>query len=133
MGLVEELQQEHEYISQLLGDVQQKGIASEEGKNELFRVKEKLLEHLRKEDERLYPPLQDYAKNDAQFKDTLNWYISQMAEISKKAMEFFNKYENVNENSTEFYKDVGELIALLKSRISKEEMILFKKYNEVAR
>lgn len=130
--LVNELQEEHNYIKELLEKIRAKGLTSEESRNELFRVKELLLSHIKKEDERLYPVLKEYAEKDDSFGETLKWYMDEMESISKKALDFFNKYENTNDDPVEFSKDIGEFIALLSQRIRKEEIVLFQKYKEVA-
>lgn len=130
-GLIEELKNEHQFLQEKLQDIKQKGLTSEEGKSELFEIKEALLQHLKKEDEQLYPALQKHAENNPQFKETLDWYVDEMKTISEKAMSFFQKYEQGATDNTEFTKDLGELVGLLKSRINKEEMVLFKKYEEI--
>ncbi len=131
--LVNELHEEHNYMKELLEKIRAKGLTSEESRNELFRVKELLLSHMKKEDEKLYPVLKENAEKEDRFEETLRWYVDEMESISKKALDFFNKYENINNNSVEFSKDIGELIALLTQRIRKEEMVLFQKYKEVCR
>ncbi len=131
--LVNELHEEHNYMKELLEKIRAKGLTSEESRNELFRVKELLLSHMKKEDEKLYPVLKENAEKEDRFEETLRWYVDEMESISKKALDFFNKYENINNNSVEFSKDIGELIALLTQRIRKDEMVLFQKYKEVCR
>ncbi|MFW6014055.1 MAG: hemerythrin domain-containing protein [Nanoarchaeota archaeon] len=62
--LVNELHEEHNYIKELLEKIRAKGITSDDGKTELFRVKDLLLSHIKKEDEKLYPVLKEYAEKE---------------------------------------------------------------------
>lgn len=128
--LVEELGKEHAVIAETLGKVKSLGLTSEEGQNTLLAAKNGLLEHLKKEDEQLYPVLKNAAESDADLERTLDTFAKDMNEISKAALEFFDKY-STGGSGMEFAKDLGRLFTTLSQRIRKEENILYQKYDEL--
>ncbi len=129
-NLVEELKKEHSVIVETLNKVKSLGITSEEGQNTLLAAKSGLLAHLRKEDEQLYPVLKKAAETDSNLNRTLDIFARDMEEVSKAVSEFFAKY-STGGSGIEFAEDLGELFAILSSRISKEENILYQKYDEL--
>jgi len=60
----------------------------------------------------------------------LDNFAKDMEVISEAAFEFFEKY-STGGSGIEFAKDFGRLFALLSQRISKEENIIYKKYEEL--
>ena len=128
--LVDELKREHSAIVETLNKVKSLRITSEEGQNTLLAAKSGLLAHLNKEDEQLYPVLNNAAESDAVLKRTLDTFAKDMDEISKVALEFFEKY-STGGSGIEFAKDFGRLYAALSQRISKEENIIYAKYDEL--
>ena len=123
-NLVEELKSDHAVIAETLNKVKNLGITSEEGQNILLAAKNGLLAHLRKEDEQLYPVLNNAAESNAALKQTLDMFAKDMEVISKAALDFFDKY-STGGSGVEFAKDFGRLFATLSQRISKEENILY--------
>lgn len=128
--LVEELKKDHNAIADILEQVSKMGISTKEGQQRLLDAKQGLLAHLKKEDEQLYPVLNKAAGSDATLKKTLDMFAGDTAEISKAAMAFFNKYAGGG-SGIEFAKEIGKLFTTLKSRISKEENILYKEYDRL--
>ncbi len=128
--LVEELKQDHKVIAETLNKVRGLGIASEEGQSTLLSAKDGLLAHLKKEDEQLYPVLNNAAKSDDNLKRQLDMFAKDMEEISIGALEFFAKYSSGG-SGIEFAKDFGSLFATLSQRIRNEESIIYKKYDEL--
>lgn len=129
--LVEELKREHEEIAEILIAVKSFGIGTKEGRDKLLSAKAKLLSHLKKEDEKLYPALNRAAQTDARLKATLDTFTSDMQETSKKALEFFGKYEKGEVSGLEFARDSGRLMGILKTRIQKEERALYPEYDKL--
>ncbi len=127
--LVTELKKEHEFIAETLNEIKDLGIISDEGQKTLQAVKNGLLEHLKKEDMRLYPVLNRAAESDVALQRTLDVFAKDMKDITESALEFFGKYAEGGFDF-EFAQDFGRLCAALSSRISKEENILYKKYDE---
>ncbi len=128
--LVEELKQDHKVIAETLNKVKGLGITSEEGQSTLLSAKAGLLAHLKKEDEQLYPVLNNAAKSDDNLKRQLDIFAKDMEGISIGALEFFAKYSSGG-SGIEFAKDFGSLFATLSQRIGKEESIIYKKYDEL--
>ncbi len=128
--LVEELKKEHIKMFETLNKVKSLGITSEEGRDALFGAKNGFSAHLKKEDEQLYPVLGNAAESDANLKQTLDIFAKDMGEISKVALEFFNKYLTSG-SGIEFAKDFGRLFATLFQRMRREENVIYAKYNEL--
>ncbi|MBI5626215.1 MAG: hemerythrin domain-containing protein [Nitrosomonadales bacterium] len=128
--LIIELKKEHEVIANILGEASKLGITSKEGQMKLMDAKKGLLAHLKKEDDQLYPVLKKAAQNDQNLGRTLDFYAKDMEGISKAAVAFFNKYAQGG-SGMEFAKDIGGLFSTLKSRIRKEEDVLYKEYDRL--
>ena len=60
--LIEEFKRDHAEIMAILNEVKEFGILSKEGHAKLISIKEHLLAHLKKEDEKLYPALRKKRK-----------------------------------------------------------------------
>lgn len=129
--LTRNLKAQHKEIVEKLDKVRQLGIGSKEAQQLLISAKELLLNHLHKEDAELYPVLRQKAASDETLKRTMNIFAKDMESISKTAIEFFAKYSNGN-SGLEFSRDFGRLFTTLGGRISKEENILYKAYENLA-
>ena len=125
-SLVQNLQTEHASIVNLLDDVRKLGIASPEAKSKLFKAKTLIISHLQKEDAQLYPKLQQNPETATIAK----MFSSEMAELSKAVIAFFEKYEGT-ESDMDFARDVGRIVGTLKLRISKEESQLYPAYDRL--
>lgn len=128
--LVDELKKEHEVIVNVLSKVNRLGISTKEGQSELINAKKGLLEHLKKEDDLLYPVLHKEAENDESLQRTLKFFATEMEKITVFVLDFFSKYEKGG-SGLEFSKDYGRLFSSLQSRINKEESMLYKAYNKI--
>ncbi len=128
--LIDELTKEHSFIVETFNKIKSLGITSVEGQNALLAAKSGFLAHLKKEDEKLYPVLNDAAENDANLKRTLDVFAQGMDEISRATLEFFEKY-STGGSGIEFARDFGRFLAILSRRIRKEEGILYQKYDEL--
>ena len=128
--LIEVLKKEHTVIAETLDKARSQGLTSKGGQNSLLAVKMGLLAHLKKEDVLLYPVLNKAAESDANLKRTLETFAKDMEGISRAALEFFEKYSDGG-LGLEFGRDFGKFYALLTQRVSKEENIIFKKYDEL--
>ncbi|MCP4151290.1 MAG: hemerythrin domain-containing protein [bacterium] len=129
-NLIKELIKDHTVITETLNKVKSLGITTQEGQKTLLSVKNMLLAHLKKEDDKLYPLLSKAAEKDVNLKRTLGIFAKDMEEISKTALQFFEKYSGGGAG-LEFAKDFGRLHATLAQRISKEENIIYKKYDQL--
>ncbi len=129
-ALVEELMKEHSEILAILNEVKRLGILSKEGQVKLMSAKKHLLAHLKKEDKQLYPFLIKEAKSDKLLEGTLVLLAIEMRDVSRVALEFFDKYSK-GVFGKEFQKELGSLFVLLRNRIRNEEDILYEKYEEM--
>jgi iron-sulfur cluster repair protein YtfE (RIC family) len=135
MGAVEgqefitELQLEHRALVDILLKIEALGVdGADEGVGLLFQAKTALIEHLRKEDIKLYPKLK--LSTNSTIKDTADKFASEMKSISLDVLDFFIKYENTSSviSSDSYMDDLSSIITHLKERIGKEEKFLYPKY-----
>ena len=128
--LIEELKKEHATIAATLDEVNKLGIGTQEGQAMLMSAKTSFLAHLKKEDEQMYPLLNRAAESDPELKQTLEFYAKDMDEVTKAALEFFEKYSH-SDAGMEFAKEYGKLFTTLSLRIRKEEAAIYKKFEEL--
>ena len=129
-ALIEEFKKEHSKIIDTLKEIKELGVLSEEGQAKLKSAKESLLEHLKKEDERLYPVLRNEAEHNKKLKEILDVFTVDMENVSRVVMEFFDKYseEVVDSAVTGAFE---ELFAAFRNRIRNEEDILYDEYEKI--
>jgi len=127
--LIEEFKKEHSEIIDTLKEIKELGVLSEEGQAKLISAKESLLEHLKKEAERLYPVLWKEAEHNKKLKEILDVFAMDMENVSRVVMEFFDKYseEVVDSAVTGAFE---ELFAAFRNRIRNEEDILYEEYEK---
>lgn len=129
-GLISDLQAQHAGLLSVLDLAKTLGGGSAETQELLCSARTSLLDHLRKEDTELYPVLRTAAAKDAAIKETLDLFATDMAEISKMAIAFFKKCERAGTDH-DLAKDFGLLLAKLRSRIRREEELLYPLYGKV--
>ena len=129
-NLITELKNEHIFIVETLHKAKDFLITTEEGQNTLRSAKKYFLEHLKKEDEKLYPVLKEAAKKDLELKKILDKFIEEMDVVSKITIDFFDKYSNGGDDE-KFAADFARLFIKLSRRINNEEEIIYKKYDEL--
>lgn len=129
-ALIEELKKEHSEIIATLKEIKELGVLSEEGQAKLKSAKESLLEHLKKEDELLYPVLKKEAEQNEKLKELLDVFAKDMENVSKVVMEFFDKYsgEVVDSAVTGAFED---LFAAFRNRLRNEEDILYEEHEKI--
>ncbi len=129
-ALIEEFKKEHSKIIDTLKEIRELGILSEEGQAKLISVKESLLEHLKKEDERLYPVLRKEAEHNKKLKEILDVFAVDMENVSKVVMDFFDKYSEEVIDST-VSGEFEYLFAAFRNRIRNEEDILYEEHEKI--
>jgi hemerythrin-like domain-containing protein len=155
-NLVRQLKEEHNDIIDTLMRVKVLKVCSDDGQRVLMNAKDMLLEHLRKEDEDLYPMLRRAAAGDDSLAEKLKEFDDDMAKVSRHAFEFFEKYsadtadvdgpkatpsfcerlkkllrrDEVSPES-EFLRDFESLYDTLMERVRKEENIIYTAYDRV--
>ena len=129
-ALIEGFKKDHSEIIDTLKEVKELGILSEEGQAKLRSAKESLLEHLKKEDERLYPVLKKEAEHNKKLKEILDVFAVDMENVSKVVLEFFDKYsEEVIDSAVQ--GEFENLFAAFRNRIRNEEDILYEEHEKI--
>ena len=128
--LTEELKREHFEIIVMLDEVKELGFLSKEGQKILLSAKDKILSHLEKENEKLYPRIRTAAENDERLKKILNIIAKDMENVTKSALQFYEKYSGGG-SGFEYSKDYGEILWVIKNRIQREEDLLFNEYDKL--
>lgn len=129
-GFIEELKEEHTQILAHLREVKKQGVHTMEGRNSLMAAKDLLCQHLKNEDDKLYPDLKRAAKDDKKLKKMVALFINEMKKASKFCEAFFKKYA-ISGGGIEFFQDFEKLYSLLQNRIQKEESILYPEYKNL--
>lgn len=129
--LVYELKKDHEAVLALLEKLRTANIESKETQGCILSIKTALLAHLRKEDTQLYPALKRAAEKDDNLKQTLNLFAQDMDTVAKTALDFVDKYAKGGDKFS-FARDLGKITVAVKTRISKEEKILYNKFDQIA-
>jgi hypothetical protein len=131
--LIDELKKDHAEISKLLDRVKDPSVTNKEAHKILLSAKMTLILHLKKEDSQLYPVLNRASQQDAALKRTVDFYAKDMDEITRKAIEFFDKYSRDDAPiDLEFAKAFGNLFATISRRLRSEESTLYKEYEKLS-
>ncbi len=129
-ALIEELRREHSEILAILSEVEGLDILSKEGQVKLMSVKTSLLEHLKKEDVKFYPVLYKVVEHNNSLKNILYLFAIDMENVSRVALEFFDKYSR-GVLGKELQEEFEILIVALRNRIKNEEEILYLEYERM--
>ena len=130
--LIEEFKRDHAEIMAILNEAKELGILSKEGQAKLIFIKEHLLAHLKKEDEKLYPALRKEAEDNERLRNTLDLFALDMETVSSVVQEFFDKYSG-GEIDGNFSVNFESLSVILSTRIRNEEDALYEEYEEINR
>lgn len=130
--LIDELKNDHQAMSKLLDRLKDSRVSNDEAHKILLSAQTSLLAHLKKEDSQLYPVLYQAAKENPALKRTVDFYTKDMEEITRKAVEFFEKYSRHDSRiDIEFAKAFGNLFAVISRRLRNEENTLYKEYEKL--
>lgn len=135
--LVEQLKAEHRalvsQLDEIRGNIDKKTgkLPVEKAAETLRIVKEVLLAHIGKEDEKLYPVLRRAAATDIQIEALLKRFGDEMSKISVEALGFFEKYSTQGLLTRAFGPDFERLYGVLEARIRAEETELYPAYDRV--
>ncbi len=130
-ALIEELKKDHSEIIDTLNEVKELDILSKEGQTKLMTVEARLLTHLKKEDEQLYPVLRKEAENNKQLESTLNLCAMDMENVSRVVLEFFDKYFRGEIPDKELQQEFKNFSVALSTRIRNEVDILYEVYEKM--
>jgi C4-type Zn-finger protein len=129
-ALIDEFKKDHSEIIDILKEIKELGVLSEEGQAKLISAKESLLKHLKKEDELLYPVLKKEAEHNEKLKELLDVFAKDMENVSKVVMDFFDKYsEDVIDSAVT--DEFEHLFAAFRNRIRHEEDLLYEEHEKI--
>jgi len=150
--LIERLKREHAKIVDLLLRVKFLDIRSEDGQKMLLESKDRILSHLREEDDELYPFLRMKSRDDKDLRTNLDYFEKDMERVTKAAFQFYSRYSEESLKKTEtsksilgrflrrkpenkvqeyFVQDFEKLYRILLDRIHQEENILYAAYEKL--
>lgn len=121
---------EHVAIMNFLDFAVTLDICSKAGQEKMREAKNMILNHLKSEDEILYPMVKKVARERVSMERLLEIYSKEMDELAPKVLAFFKRYED-DPAASGLSSELNELIALLKVRIHKEENIFIKQYEDI--
>ena len=133
MSLVEELKQQHKIILDKLDQVRSIGSSTAESLKILEEVKSTLFSHIKKEDELLYPALNQAAATDPSLKAYLEMYAMDMQEVSTEVLDFYGKHTGpaAKPGHPDFIYDFERVLYNLQRRIKNEENSLYVKFSKL--
>lgn len=121
---------QHVAIMNFLNSAVNLDIRSKAGQEKMREAKNMILNHLKSEDEVLYPMVKKVARERVSIERMLEMFAKEMDELAPKVVEFFKEYEeNPAANGNSF--KLNEIITLLKIRIHKEENIFIEQYEDI--
>ncbi len=122
-----QLEDEHRKILEILWEVKKQGVHTMDGRNSLTAAKDLMCMHFKKEDEILYPALKEAIKKNPEKQNIIETLIEDMKEVTDFCQSFFEKY-TIGGGGIEFLRDFEKLYKMLESRLKKEETILYPNY-----
>lgn len=128
--LIDELKNDHVRIIDELNKVNELGVTTKEGQDKLISARTGLIAHLKKEDEKLYPALRMAAEKDEDIKQIVDTFAKDMDVVSAAAFEFFGQYSGGG-SGMKFAMDFGRFFGTFKTRMRKEENILYQEYEKL--
>ena len=129
-NIIKELKYEHMMIYRLLSGLRDLDGGPEEVRKLLLSAKKRIMEHVRKEDARLYPALRKAAGRDKALLEKLDQLAGDMSDTTAELEKFFIKYSKSGPRGN-FVEDLNSLYTLIKERLQKEEMYLFPEYSAI--
>ena len=128
--LIEEFKKEHSKIFKAFKEVNELGVLTKEGHAKLMSIIVDLLDHLRNEDEWLYPVLRKASEHNKTLEEILSFFVNGLGGIHEKILDFMVEYsEGVKDNN--FQRDYESLFGALSKRIGYEENFLYDEYEKL--
>jgi hemerythrin-like domain-containing protein len=125
--LISILKDEHQKIKDLLSNVYEY-VGSESKKIDFVNQLDNLVtEHLRKEENELYPFLKEEAKEDNSLKNKMDAFLNNREEIKSFTLYYIDKYSKGNFDD-KFSGDTAKLLSSLRQCMIKEEVSIYSEY-----
>lgn len=128
--LIEQLEEEHKDILKILEKIKENFSKKDQVLELLKEFNIILQEHLQKEDIDLYPFLEAEAKYNSELRNTMNVFADGLMNLGAFIKSFLS-YSPQEINSLSWNRDFGKLYSNLKTRIRREENILYPYYKEM--
>jgi len=125
--LIDELREDHTRIRASLDEIEAMCLAGKDVQEKVRSIEHHLVEHLKKEDELLYPRLREHMHGRKELKRLLDSLPGNMDYITRLAEEFFSRHPSA-ETSPEFKMELESLIENIRNRILNEENFFFMEY-----
>ncbi|WP_108650647.1 hemerythrin domain-containing protein [Dongshaea marina] len=125
MDIIGTLKLEHFQILGLLSEIKVHGANSEKSKDSLEQLRGVLIGHLKKEDQYIYPNLNDSGDNQQVAID----FKKEMQEISELIFDFYEKYVDKPLVGEDFSREFDAIVKAIHKRIIKEENSLYPLYD----
>jgi hypothetical protein len=129
-ALIDEFKREHSEIVDALKEVKALGILTKEGQAKLMSVKPSLIEHLSKEDKKLYPVLWKEAEQNRKLKADLDVFAKDWEGVSVFAFGFLDKYKK-GLLRARLLRGFETLNFVLLNRMRNEEKFLYDAYDKI--
>lgn len=130
MKLLNDLLEDHAEITRLFQQAVELGIITEQAQAILRRVKERMLAHLKRENDEFYPALRAAAGSDKELEKLLHATGRDLEDTYLLAFRFFDKYTAPAADPKGYARELGKLYAALQERILREERTLFAEYQQ---
>jgi iron-sulfur cluster repair protein YtfE (RIC family) len=129
-GLIDELKSEHKALLAQLDAAREVNLDPVAFKRAAVRCKALLLAHLGKEEKRFYPAIEKAALTDARVNAILSLFRDDLMAVGALANAFFERVESAREGE-DLTQAFSELAAKLRSRIAKEENLLYPEFERL--
>jgi hemerythrin superfamily protein len=120
---------EHSAIRNALASITRLDISAKPGREKVIKAKGMILEHLKSEDEVLYPALKKSARKNLNLTRVLEILKKEMDDLAPKIKSFFKAFED-DPMATGLPSEFISIAGLLKARIDREEEVLLKEYED---
>jgi HD-GYP domain-containing protein (c-di-GMP phosphodiesterase class II) len=127
---ITELIEEHNEILNFCSTIRDSYQNTEKTYQLLLQIKDKMDNHLKKEDNLLYPPLIKASEKDKEFQESLKFFVNNISQVSKVFNDVIQLFSDGGADENEYKESLDRLAILLNERIKKEESIIFSAFEE---
>ncbi len=130
ISVMEELQEEHLRISLLMKTIATSGLATDRGMAAINEAKALIQSHMQKEQELVYKPFHKLLEKHPELTELDRRFSEEIEQIMREVNDFFLKYRE-GSLARSFLQDSARMMAMMRTRMKKEEMILFQRFREI--
>jgi len=126
-NIINELKAEHAHLDHLFVKIEHLDVSSKEASEQLQAVKLAVLNHLKKENQTIYPKLREAAFNNLRLQRKLDLFARDTVRLSTIFIQFIDKYSEGGSN-LDFKRDFSRLSKILSAFAKREEEVIFSEY-----